>query len=51
MPLLFQFEGIELKVYTREHLPPHVHAEFGEFEVLLVIETGEVYSAVCHETN
>ena len=44
MPLLFQFEGIELKIYTREHLPPHVHAEFGEFEVLLVIETGEVYA-------
>ncbi|MFN0034502.1 MAG: DUF4160 domain-containing protein [Saprospiraceae bacterium] len=44
MPLLFGFDGIEIKVYTREHLPPHVHAEYGEFEVLIVIETGEVYA-------
>ncbi len=44
MPLLFSFEGIEIKVYAREHLPPHVHAEYGEFEVLIEIETGEVYA-------
>lgn len=44
MPLVDAFNGIKIWVYSREHRPPHIHAVYGEYEVLILIETGEIYS-------
>lgn len=30
-------------MYWREHNPPHFHAEYGEYEVLIDIQTLSVY--------
>jgi hypothetical protein len=30
-------------VYWRDHHPPHFHAEYGEYEVLINIQTLSVY--------
>jgi hypothetical protein len=30
-------------IYTMASTPPHIHAEYGSDEVLLVIEDGEIY--------
>jgi hypothetical protein len=43
MPNFASFEGIRINIYNGEHPPPHIHAEYGDFEVLLVIETGDIY--------
>ncbi len=43
MPLIHEFKGIKVYIYSREHRPPHIHAVYGEYEVLLNIETGERY--------
>lgn len=29
-------------MYLREHAPPHFHAEYGEYEITVEIETGIV---------
>lgn len=42
MPLIHEFKGIRVYIYSREHRPPHIHAVYGEYEVLLNIETGEI---------
>ncbi len=44
MPLIDEFKGIKVYVYGREHRPPHVHMVYNEHEVLLIIETGEIYA-------
>jgi hypothetical protein len=39
MPEISRFYGIVIKMYFNEHLPPHFHAEYGEYEALIHIET------------
>ncbi len=43
MPLYELFEGIKIYLYFNDHLPPHIHAMYGEYEVLIDIRTLEVY--------
>ena len=40
MPEISRFLGIIIRMYLREHAPPHFHAEYGEFEITVEIETG-----------
>jgi hypothetical protein len=42
MPTIAWFYGIAIRMYVRDHPPPHVHAIYGEFEANVSIETGEV---------
>ncbi len=42
-PLLIDKEGVSVVVQGREHLPPHVHASYGEDEALVDIRTGEMF--------
>jgi hypothetical protein len=44
MPTIDTFDGIKINVYNGEHRPPHIHVLYNEFEVLLIIETSEVYA-------
>jgi len=44
MPLIDNFNGIKIHIYNGEHRPPHIHAVYSEFEILIVIETGEIYA-------
>ncbi len=39
MPEISRFYGIIIKIYFDDHLPPHFHAEYGDFEALFNIET------------
>jgi hypothetical protein len=32
MPKICQFFGIMIYIHFRDHLPPHFHAQYGEFE-------------------
>jgi hypothetical protein len=42
MPEICRFLGIAIYMYYREHAPPHFHAEYGEFEITVEVETGIV---------
>lgn len=42
MPVFDSFDGIIISVFSREHLPPHFHAQYAEYEVLITIRTSEV---------
>jgi hypothetical protein len=44
MPTIDSFNGIKIHVYNGEHRPPHIHADYNEFEVLIEIEKGTIYS-------
>jgi len=42
MPEISRFLGIVIRMYYRDHEPPHFHAEYGEHEITVKIDTGEV---------
>lgn len=42
MPTISIFYGILIQMFWEDHAPPHFHALYGEFEVMVSIETLEV---------
>lgn len=42
MPAISQFLGIVIYMYWRDHAPPHFHAFYGDFEIIVTIEGGVV---------
>ena len=39
MPEVTRFFGIVIRMYFNDHEPAHFHAEYGEFEALIEIDT------------
>ncbi len=44
MPCVKRIDSISIYVYSRDHNPPHFHAQYAEFEELIIIETLETYA-------
>lgn len=44
MPTVHRIDSIKIMINFRDHLPPHFHSKYNEYEVLIEIETLEVYS-------
>jgi hypothetical protein len=44
MPEVSRFYGIVIKIFYDDHHPPHFHAEYGEYEVLVNIATLAILS-------
>ncbi len=42
MPIISLFFGIAIKIFYREHNPPHFHAYYQGFEAIFNIRTGEL---------
>ena len=44
MPIIARFYGLVIKMFLAlaEHNPPHIHAVYGDDEVLINIKTGEI---------
>ena len=42
MPTISLFYGVVIRMYNREHGPPHFHAYYAEHDAAIVIETLEV---------
>lgn len=42
MPEISTFLGIVIYMYYRDHFPPHFHAIYGEYEIIVEIESGVV---------
>lgn len=37
MPTISIFYGILIKMFFDDHMPPHFHAEYGEYELVIAI--------------
>jgi hypothetical protein len=46
MPVISRFFGVLIAMYWRDHAPPHFHAKYGDDEVTVEIQTGEVTGAM-----
>lgn len=44
MPEISNFYGIRVTVNYADHLPPHVHAEYGDDEVLINMNDLSIYA-------
>ena len=42
MPIISQFLGIVIMMYYNDHNPSHFHATYGEYEIMVNIETGVI---------
>ena len=42
MPIICRFLGIIITMYYDDHAPPHFHAKYGDYEVIVEIESGVV---------
>lgn len=42
MPVICRFYGILIKMYFNDHLPPHFHAMYGEYNGLFDLNTLEM---------
>ena len=42
MPIVSKFLGIVIMMYFNEHNPPHFHAKYGEYKIIVYIENGVV---------
>ncbi|MBL8573361.1 MAG: DUF4160 domain-containing protein [Hyphomicrobiaceae bacterium] len=42
MPTIAIVAGAQLVLYPKDHLPPHLHALFGEYEAMISIATGDI---------
>ncbi|MEZ4850870.1 MAG: DUF4160 domain-containing protein [Bacteroidia bacterium] len=43
MPTYFRFDGIKIDLYFNDHVPPHFHAIYAEYEELIEIQTLQTY--------
>jgi hypothetical protein len=39
MPEISRFFGVVIRMFYNDHAPPHFHAEYGEHEALIEIDT------------
>lgn len=44
MPEISRFYGIVIKMFFDDHNPPHFHASYGEYEVLIEINNLAVFA-------
>jgi hypothetical protein len=42
VPTISRFYGIVIRMFPRDHPPPHFHALYGEHRARVAIDTGEV---------
>lgn len=42
MPTISWFYGIAIRMFIKDHPPPHFHATYGEYEAIVAIEDGEI---------
>lgn len=43
MPIIDLINGVKILIYNGDHRPPHIHARYNEYEVLIAIETMNIY--------
>ena len=49
MPTISQFLGIRIKMYYKDHQPPHFHADYGRAKGMFDIESGQMLKGTMPE--
>ena len=44
MPTIKIIDSVKIDLYSREHPPPHFHAIYADFEVLITIGNFDIYA-------
>jgi hypothetical protein len=44
MPTIHIIDSIKIMIYYDDHIPPHFHASYSEYEEVFLIETLEPYA-------
>ena len=44
MPVIALFDGLKVEMYFNDHAPPHIHAKYAEYEVLVTIRKSTVFA-------
>jgi hypothetical protein len=44
MPLIHLIGKIKILMYFNDHLPPHFHAQYQQYEEVIVIQTLDTYA-------
>ena len=44
MPQISYFLGVIIRMFYRDHNPPHFHAFYGEYQALIDIQKNEIFS-------
>ena len=44
MPVIALFDGLKVEMYFNDHAPPHIHAKYAEYEVLVTIRESTVFA-------
>ncbi|MCK5105907.1 MAG: DUF4160 domain-containing protein [Cyclobacteriaceae bacterium] len=44
MPTIDIINGIKINIYNGDHRPPHIHAIYNEYEILVIIDTSQIYA-------
>jgi hypothetical protein len=42
MPTIALVSGVRIIIYPKDHLPPHLHAKFAEYQAMISIVTGDL---------
>ncbi len=42
MPCIDTIKGVKIYIYSNDHVPPHIHAIYGEYEALISIRQVEI---------
>ena len=42
MPEISRFLGIVIAIYYNDHAPPHFHARYGDYEIRVSIDDGQI---------
>ena len=42
MPIISKFLGIIITMYYYDHSPPHFHAKYGEYEIVVYLANGQI---------
>lgn len=51
MPTIKIIDSVKVDLYSREHPPPHFHAVFADFEVLITIRDFKIYAGSMSKTQ
>ena len=51
MPTVIEQNGVKISIYTRDHLPKHVHCFIGGEEVIVNLETLEIRQTYADNRN
>ncbi len=44
MPKIDAFDGIKIHIFNGDHRPPHIHAVYNDYEILILIESAQIYA-------